>query len=193
MHAKHAIIAGLDILETTNNIQEKLREMNLPAVRVGVGVNTGMMDVGDMGSEFRRAYTVLGDAVNLASRLESLTKYYGVGMIVGEESIIGQSEFTFRLLDKVMVKGKHKGIAIYEPLGFSFNVQPQALAELAQYENALTAYYAKKWEVAKNLFNELQLLSPTRVLYHIYLSRIETFMNDPPPEEWDGVWQHHEK
>jgi adenylate cyclase len=192
-HAKHAMMAGLDILATTNAIQNKLQSMNLPAVHVGVGVNTGIMDVGDMGSKFRRAYTVLGDAVNLASRLESLTKYYGVGMLVGEESYAGQGDFVFRLVDKVMVKGKHQGIAIYQPLSTRATLTTDQQQELIAYEKALNAYFAQDWIIAKSLFTDLQQKFPMMMLYNIFLSRIDSFMQQPPASDWDGVWEHHEK
>jgi adenylate cyclase len=192
-HARHAILAGLDMLNTTYQLQEKLTAMNLPNIRVGIGVNTGMMDVGDMGSNFRRAYTVLGDAVNLASRLESLTKYYGVGIIVGETSYIGQSEIVFRQLDKVKVKGKQQGVAIYEPVGLRATVSEEKLAELQAYEKALEAYYQQDWTTAKKYFNDLRQVFPSSVLYQLYVQRIAIFEKEPPPREWDGVWEYHEK
>jgi adenylate cyclase len=192
-HAKHALLAGLDMLETIQQMQEKLVEMNLPNIRAGIGINTGLMDVGDMGSTYRRAYTVLGDSVNLASRLEGLTKHYGVNIICGENTASGQEDFIFRLLDKVKVKGKHEGISIYEPIGLGALVKSEKLKELEFYEKALEAYFNFDWNAAEKLFLQLQKNFPNVVLYQIYLARISVFIQNRPPANWDGVWEHHEK
>lgn len=192
-HAKHAIQAGLSMLETTKKLSSTLSTMGLPSVNIGVGVNTGIMDVGDMGSQYRRAYTVLGDAVNLASRLESLTKYYGVGMIVGETTREKQEDFIFRQLDKVRVKGKAQGVAIFQPIGSSATVTPAQHDELAQYEKALNAYFMQQWFEAYHLFSNLKQQQPEFKLYQLYLDRIESFKQNPLKLDWDGIWEHHEK
>ncbi len=186
-HARHAVSAGVDMLATTQKIQDKLLEMGLPHIRIGVGVNTGLMDVGDMGSTYRRAYTVLGDAVNLASRLESLTKYYGVGMLVGENTISYQTQFEFRLIDKVKVKGRHETVRIYEP------ITEEMRPTLADYQMALDYYFAQKWNEAKALFSTLAQQYPDVKLFKLYLVRIIDFEKSPPPENWDGSWEHSEK
>ncbi|MDX2164037.1 MAG: adenylate/guanylate cyclase domain-containing protein [Gammaproteobacteria bacterium] len=186
-HARHALRAGVDMLATTQKIEAKLIEMGLPSVRVGVGINTGLMDVGDMGSTYRRAYTVLGDAVNLASRLESLTKYYGVGMLVGENTISYKTEFEFRLIDKVKVKGRHETVKVYEPV--TEDMRPT----LETYQTALNHYFARKWSEAKQLFSQLSEQSPDIKLFQLYLTRVIEFEKSPPPENWDGSWEHSEK
>jgi len=195
-HAKHALSAGINMLEVTESIQQKLIDMGLPNIRVGVGVNTGIMDVGDMGSAYRRAYTVLGDTVNLASRLESLTKFYGVGMICGENSRVNQEDFVFRLLDKVKVKGKNESILIYEPLGLHSAVSVERLEELKLYEQALALYFQRNFQDAQKSFLQLQHDHPHyayNVLYEVFINRTERFIATPPPADWDGVWVHLEK
>ncbi|MGH8119361.1 MAG: CHASE2 domain-containing protein, partial [Gammaproteobacteria bacterium] len=107
-HAKHAVEAGLAMINKMHDLSKDFQERGLPELKIGVGINTGIMSVGNMGSEFRMAYTVLGDAVNLGSRLEGITKQYGVDIIVGEESRAVASDFQFRKLDQVRVKGKHE-------------------------------------------------------------------------------------
>jgi adenylate cyclase len=200
-HAKHAILAGLDMVNTTQLLQKKLSDMQLPLVNIGVGINTGMMDVGDMGSKYRRAYTVLGDSVNLGSRLESLTKFYGVKIICSENSLISwipadkilYSEYAFRLIDKVRVKGKLTGVKILEPLGLKSSIENHILESLQYYEKALESYYAKDFTTAQKMFINLKNNFPDSRLYQIYLARTEKFLQTPPPEDWDGIWEHHEK
>lgn len=190
-HARHALLAGLDMLDTTQKIQDQLVKMDLPHIRIGIGINTGVMDVGDMGSTYRRAYTVLGDAVNLASRLESLTKYYHVGMLVGENTINNQTDFIFRLVDRVKVKGKDTVVSVYEPLRKELEKTMQA--ELKLYHMALDYYFKQKWVEAKKYFSELCKTFPESKLYQLYLMRVLDFEKSPPPPEWDGSWEHAEK
>jgi adenylate cyclase len=185
-HAKHAIQAGIEMQATTLAIQGKLISMGLPHIRIGIGVNSGMMDVGDMGSTYRRAYTVLGDAVNLASRLESLTKVYGVGMLVGENAVANQTDFTFRLIDKVRVKGRHEMVSVYEPI-------EKKTKELDLYHTALNYYFSQNWLEAKKIFSALVQDFPDVRLYQLYLMRILNFEKFPPSSDWDGSWEHTEK
>ena len=104
-HQQHAVEAAMAMLNQLAKMQPEFSERNWPEVNIGIGINTGMMNVGDMGSEYRRAYTVIGDAVNLGSRLEGLTKYYGVQLIVSETTAAGLDGILLRRLDRAKVKG----------------------------------------------------------------------------------------
>lgn len=192
-HARHALKAAMDMLERLNAIRLEFIERGWPEVRIGVGLHTGMMSVGNMGSEFRLSYTVLGDAVNLGSRLEGLTKNYGVEIIVSETTKAAVPEFIYRELDIVKVKGKDKPIGIYEPVALEEEITNEELAELEMSAKAISAYRKQDWQNAKLLLQELQELAPQRKLYSIYLERIDNFMSYPPPADWDGVFVHTSK
>ena len=170
-HAKHAISAALAMQAKVQELKPTFIEHGLPSLNIGIGINTGLMNVGDMGSEFRRAYTVIGDTVNLASRLESLTKHYGVNIIVGEQTQVNQPEFVFRKLDYAQVKGKKIAVNIYEPLCWRTELTPALTQELTQYEKALSCYFNKEWQAAIDLFKALVENYPDTRLYSIYLER----------------------
>jgi len=192
-HPRHALEAGIAMLESLGDINKAFRERGWPDVRIGVGVNTGMMSVGDMGSEFRMAYTVLGDAVNLGSRLEGLTKEYGVSMIVGETTKAAVPEYAFRELDRVRVKGKAKPVAIFEPLCRKEEIDKEQKKELKLYAETIKMYRAQQWDMAELNFVNLQQTSRSPGLYKAYVERIKKFRQEPPPGDWDGVFDHKTK
>jgi adenylate cyclase len=192
-HARNAVVTGLAMLERTVALREEFLERGWPEIRIGVGINTGVMRVGDMGSEFRMAYTVMGDPVNLGSRLEGLTKGYGVEIIVSESTRDAVDDFVYRELDIVRVKGKDEPIAIYEPLAPVTDVSDEEYKELAIHEQAMKAYYRQEWELAETYFRQVRELAPTRKLYQVYLDRIAEFRKNPPGADWDGVFTYTTK
>ncbi len=185
-HARHALLAALDMVAELNALQDHFASKGWPPIKIGVGLNTGEMTVGNMGSEFRLAYTVMGDAVNLGSRLESLTKEYGVQVMVSEFTRAAVPDFAFRELDCVRVKGKDKPVKIYEPLGPLDQLNEQERDELLLLDAALAKYRAQNWPLATDGFARLLQLFPERRLYSLYASRIEHFVQNPPPADWDG-------
>jgi len=193
-HAKHAIEGALRMLEKVEEIKPKMMDEGFPEINLGVGLNTGSMNVGNMGSEFRRAYTVLGDNVNLGSRLEGLTKQYGVKLIVGETTREGQTDFLFRNLDRVRVKGKDEPVEIYEPVCRTADATDEIRAELDQYHQALEAYRSQKWDEARAIFTSLKETYGERFVYDMYLKDRMTTTNEAMlTADWDGVFTHTTK
>jgi adenylate cyclase len=187
-HAYHAVQSGLEMQRTLSALQPHFKERGWPEIHIGVGINTGRVSVGNMGSEVRVAYTVMGDAVNLASRLEGITKEYGVGVVVGEVTKEAVPEFVYRELDLVRVKGKDKPVAIFEPLGLTGEVGQAVLEEIKLFQQALRLYRKQEWDKAElQLFNLLKI-APQSKLYAVYAERVVHYRNNPPGEKWDGVF-----
>lgn len=186
-HARDAVRAACDMQRALEGLNATCRTRGWPTLRVGIGVNTGHMRVGDMGSQLRRAYTVMGDAVNLGSRLEGLTKVYGVDVLVGEATRERLDGWTCREIDRVRVKGKEQPVAIFEPLGPTQAISPDQLAELAHWDAVLAAYRARRWDEALELLAPLARQHPQRTLYTVYAQRLHALRETPPPPEWDGA------
>ena len=194
-HARNAVAAALAMRAEAARLRTAFLEEGYPEVDIGVGLNTGPMNVGNMGSDYRRSYTVLGDAVNLGSRLEGLTKVYGVGIVVGEATKAGlEAAFLFRRLDRVQVKGRAEPLTIYEPLCPLAEATPALQAEVSAHERALEAYFSRDWEGAREAFGELAGNRPDDAVYRLYLERMtETDPMTDLPADWDGVYRHQSK
>jgi len=187
-HADQAVGGGLAMLKALDKLNVDFAKKGWPKIRIGVGVNTGMMSVGNMGSRFRRAYTVLGDAVNLGSRLEGITKMYGVDFVVSENTAHSAGRYAYRELDTVRVKGKEKGVTILEPLGLEEELPKEVLDRARSFKHFLFLYRRQDWRPAEQALRTLLEGEPDCFLYNLYLERIEHFRDNPPGEDWDGVF-----
>jgi adenylate cyclase len=194
-HEKHAVMAALLMQEKQAAMRDAFREIGLPPIYTGIGINTGHMNVGDMGSSYRRAYTVLGDAVNLGSRLESITKFYGAEILVSESTYAAvKDDFVWREVDYMQVKGKLEPIRVYEPLALPDAANESLLRHVQQYGLAREAYLARRWEEAYSLFAGLAAVAEDfGKLCEIYRARIQVYRLEKLPDDWCGVWQHTEK
>jgi adenylate cyclase len=186
-HASRAVATSLLMQASAARLNADFLARGWPELKIGIGLNTGPMHVGDMGSKIRRAYTVMGDAVNLGARLEGITKVYGVGIAVGSATRRAAPEFIYRELDLVRVKGKHEPVAIFEPLGTAAELAPGIVDELAQWDAALALVRGQQWDAAQAAIEALALAHPACALYALYLGRIAHYRAHPPGQEWDGV------
>ena len=175
------------IISSPLDEEEFIRPKGWPQIRIGIGLNSGVMRVGDMGSKIRRAYTVMGDPVNLGSRLESLTREYGVGILIGEETRRRAAGFVFREIDRVKVKGKDEPVAIFEPLGREGEVAKARMDEAKLWHQCLLQYRAQDWDHAEMSLLNLTRMDPQAKLYQEFVERVGALRRAPPGSGWDGV------
>jgi adenylate cyclase len=186
-HASRAVATALKMQQTARRLNEDFIARSWPPLRIGIGLNTGEMRVGDMGSKIRRAYTVMGDAVNLSSRLEGISKVYGTGVAVGPATRAAAAEFAYRELDRVRVKGKNEPVPIFEPLCLQEELGDEAKDELIQWHAALELVRRQLWNDAETALQALHAKHPEDGLYRLYLERVAYYRSNPPGQDWDGV------
>ncbi len=186
-HALHAIQAGLAMRKRMDLIRADFAQKGLPELRIGIGINSGHMRVGNMGSSFRVAYTVMGDAVNLASRLEGITRQYGAWMVAGVETVRRVKGIAFTELDLVKVKGKNEPVAIFEPCGIEGELTEETAARMQKMDQFLKAYRGQDWDLAESLLSEIEEKYDRKRMGDLFRPRIEEFREHSPGEGWDGV------
>jgi len=192
-HARNAVLAALDMQKACRALNQRFKTRGWPQLTLGVGVNSGTVRVGDMGSQLRRAYTAMGDPVNVASRLEGRTKHYGVGILVGEATRRQVDDIAWREIDRVKVKGKDEAITVYEPLGMAATLDSAVQEELRIWNQALRAYRSRNWDLAEvNLIN-LQQLAPGCILYRVYAEQVQRARSTPMTADWQPVTVFDEK
>lgn len=177
-HARRAVNAALDMQAAMAPLARRFEHRGWPAIACGIGINTGVVSVGNMGSRYRVAYTVVGDAVNLAARLETLTRRYRVDILVSEATRVAAA-LPCREIDHVRVKGKDKATRIFQPLG-----DTHSGADLPRHEAALAAYYEGDWSLARERWASLTALHPEDPYYAAMLARVE---GGRAPADWSGV------
>ena len=187
-HAAHACRCALQSLEKLKELQKEFAARNLPMIDIGIGINTGEMSVGNMGSNIVQSYTVMGDAVNLGSRLEGINKEYGTRIIISEFTYNDVKEqFCCREVDRVRVKGKLEPVRIYEVL-CEGQPSPEMNAWLSEYKKGYEFYSLKNFHEAKNCFEKTKQLRGEDPLSDVYIERCDEYIAEPPPSDWDGVY-----
>ena len=189
-HARHGLDTALQMLSQLPDLNKRLLSAGLPEVEIGIGLHTGMMSVGNMGSEFRMAYTVMGDAVNLASRLEGLTKYYHCPLLVSGELRKRLPDYLYRSIDLVRVKGRAEPVELFQPMALPGAETTGLTEQVMLFNRAVTLYRDGQWLAAQALF---QQLSPVDQTAELYLQRIEELRHEAPEEDWDAVFNHQKK
>lgn len=192
-HAQHAVFASMEMLERVGSLKAEFESRGLPQIDIGIGISTGQMHVGDMGSQFRRTYTVLGDAVNLGARLEGLTKYYGVKLLISERTQLLCPDVLCVLVDRIRVKGKLEPVQVYEPLCALSEASDQQLRFAAEFNWFLFLYFGQCWDEARAFLAELLHKMPEHQLLKLYQSRIDNLCVHNLEAHWDGVFTHQEK
>ncbi len=186
-HAQLAVKTALEMSVAVRKINEEHRASGIPEIGIGIGLNSGTMCVGDMGSDIRRSYTVIGDAVNLGSRLEGLSKIYGVDIVVSETTRRLAPEFGWQELDKVRVKGKEQAVAIYYPLGLLQQLEKAQADELKTWAALVKAYRAQDWEQCDLMLLNLHRINAKKYLYELYSDRVASMRLLPFDPGWDGA------
>jgi adenylate cyclase len=189
-HARRACLTALEMLEQLEILRDQWKERNIPPLDMGVGLNTGFMSVGNMGSDTRFDYTVMGDAVNLASRLEGANKEYLTNIVISQSTLeaVKAENFVVRFIDLVAVKGKALPVAVYELIGKPGQYGRFTPEILELYETGTQLYRARQFVAAANAFREVLLRRPSDGASAMYLQRCQDLTEDPPPSDWDGVY-----
>jgi adenylate cyclase len=192
-HAAQAQLAALDTLRRELPEITGLRR-DTPAIELRIGICTGEVVVGNIGSENTRSYTVIGDTVNLTSRLESANRVYRTHILLGESTAqaIGP-QFEMREIDTISVKGKTETTRVFELLSAAGQLSEESVRLRERYEQARRAYLAQEWDLAEATFRECLQLRPDDGPSHVFLQRIQTLRRKPPGKDWNGVWQLVEK
>jgi adenylate cyclase len=194
-HAVQACIAALEMMKRVRELQKKWAAEGQPALDIGIGLNSGVASVGNMGSELRYGYTALGDAVNLSSRLEGLNKEYGTHIIVNESTYAAAkgSGFLFRELDMIRVKGKLQPVTIYELLARHSDLQQdgsmvELLTRIQKFQEARKLYRQRNWTDAQRAFQAILDRWPGEGPALVYFKRCQEYLAEEPLPDWDGVF-----
>ena len=199
---EHALLACRAALAQLGKAEELKRILpdvtglrrGLPQLNVRVGLATGDVTVGNIGSDTTKGYTVIGDTVNLASRLEGANKFYGTRLLISDATreLAGEGIET-REVDSLRVKGKTEPVRVHELLALKGALDPQAARLRAEFEAGLAEYRRSRWAAAEARFKACLALKPDDGPSRVYLERVEQFRKLPPPADWSGVWNFAEK
>ena len=187
-HPGKAAETALKMLENLDGLKSGTKVRGIADLEVGIGLNTGRVVVGNLGSQRFMDYTVIGDEVNLGSRLEGLNKKYGTSIIISQATAAKlDSRFVLRELDRVRVKGKDSAVTIFELLGMKDNLKQNQLKMVDKFISGIEFYRQRNWDAADEKFYHALKLNPGDGPSGLYLARIKAFRKNPPSPEWDYV------
>lgn len=192
-HARQGVVSALEMQNACEEVRQRFRARGWPEFNIGIGLNSGSVRVGDMGSRVRKAYTAMGDPVNLASRLEGRTKTYGVGILAGEATRNLVKDVVWKELDLIKVKGKDTAVRVFEPFGIEGQVETKVLDEIDLWHQVLKSYRSQAWDQAEAGLRDLEQIHPGCELYALYAERVGAFRRSAPPAGWTGVTVFDEK
>jgi adenylate cyclase len=193
-HARLCCVAALEQMRLMDEFRAGLPELfgvlqGLPEISVRMGIASGEVTVGNIGSETSRGYTVIGDTVNLASRLEQANKFYGTQILVSEATRDqAQDELAFREIDSLRVVGKLEPVRVFELLGVTAELDESTQRRVQDYEQGLACYRSRDWQGGEAAFRECLAIAPGDGPSQTMLARIAAFRQHPPAPDWDGVW-----
>jgi adenylate cyclase len=194
-HAARGCNTGLKMMDRVREMQKKWEAEGKPHLDIGIGLNTGVASVGNMGSVLRYGYTALGDTVNLSSRLEGLNKDYGTHILVNESTYAAAKDdgFDFRELDLIRVKGKLQPVTIYELIGRTgqnsvYGTPGDVRARISLFQQARELYRKRQWAEAQKTFQIILDKWPDEGPSRTYWKRCQDYLFDEPPSGWDGVF-----
>ncbi len=192
-HGYNGVLTSLKMQEKLAELRASYKERGWPDIKVGLGLSSGDMTVGDMGSKIRKAYTVMGDNVNLGSRLEGATRQYGVWILVSEATKNIAEGILFRAIDMVRVKGKNVPIRIFEPIGVEKELSDEKKEQIYKWNDMFALYQKQAWDEAQAILDQLLVIEPDFKLYKVFAERIAFFKANPPGDDWDGVTKFETK
>lgn len=188
-HANQACLAALDCQKKVKQLAIKWAAEGKPIFNVRIGINTGEIIVGNLGSSHRLSYTVMGDAVNLTNRLEGLNKEYNTHILIGQATLNElPDDYAYRLVDIVVVKGKTEPVPIYELVAIKGDITSLDAEFLHLFSQAVKFYVERDWARAKIRFAKLLLTKPGDHACEIFIQRCEEYEKNPPPEDWGGEY-----
>lgn len=190
MDADNAVAVGIEMILALRSFNQRRLDDGLEPIAIGIGVSTGEVVAGSVGSTKRMDYTVIGDCVNLAARLESANKFYGTQVLIAGPTVARmKTSLAMREVDLIRVKGKIEPVAIYEPLGYYPGPERAALTSAHErYQDAVRLYRQRRWQDAAACFDQVLALCPDDVPSRLYIDRCSYYTEAPPDDDWDGVW-----
>ncbi|MEM7794760.1 MAG: adenylate/guanylate cyclase domain-containing protein [Cyanobacteria bacterium P01_C01_bin.118] len=194
-HAQRAVETALEMQQQLTQFNQQQQSQGRPTIQIGIGINSDDVITGNIGSSKRMEFTAIGDGVNLTSRIESATKFYGCSIIISENTYsLCKERVWVRELDYVCVRGKRQPVHLYEVLGLrSHPLPPSQQAQITLYHKGRSFYQQRQFDQAIETFSQLLRQTPNDQATRLYLERCHQLQQTPPSGDWDGAWQLQEK